>query len=42
MDEVDKETKIMDQYIETIVGIGMVVLLIYGLLTGWDDGTSPQ
>lgn len=36
MDEMGKETEIMDEYIV----VGMVILLIYGLLTGFDDGTS--
>ena len=36
MDEMGKETEIMDEYIV----VGVVVLFLYGLLTGFDDGTS--
>ena len=36
--KMDKETKAMDKYII----VGMVVLFLYGLLTGFGDGQEPQ
>ena len=36
--KMDKETKAMDKYII----VGMVVLFLYGLLTGFGDGQEPH